>query len=164
MDQSIVIEKISFNGSVGVSQEERAIPQPLLVDLEVTGSTQDALATDELTKTIDYAAIVSRVVDVGSSQSCALLETLSARISQTLLAEFPIDHLHIWLRKTAAPLPHPVQSVGIRSTYTRSSLKPHGPSSDSSIPARFLVDQHHNLLHGNILDGASWGLVSRSRN
>jgi len=155
MNQDIVIERISFNGTVGVSQEERALPQPLLVDLEVTGSIHDAITTDELTKTIDYAVIVSRVVDVGSSQSCALLETLADRICQVLLAEFPIDCLHIWLRKTAAPLPYPAQSVGIRSTYNRRPLSHPGPYPASSVPARFLVDQHHNLPHGNILDVAS---------
>lgn len=155
MDQEIVIEGIRFNGTVGVTPEERANPQPLLVDLEVTGSTHDAITTDELTKTIDYAAMVSRVVDVGSSQHCALLETLADRMSQVLLAEFPIERLHIWLRKTAAPLPHPAQSVGIRSMYTRSAPTHHGRFSTAPVPARFLVDYHHHLPHGKILDVAS---------
>ncbi len=155
MNQGIVIEGISFKGRCGVTPEERAAPQPLLVDLEVEGSTKDAIATDELTKTIDYAAIATRVVDIGSSQVCSLIETMADRICRSLLAEFPIDRIHIWLRKTAAPLPCTVESVGIRLTYTRTSLSAHGDSHASPVPAPFLVEQHHHLPHGNILDVAS---------
>ena len=155
MDQTIVIEGLSFKGRCGVTPEERGTPQPLLVDLEVTGWTEDAIATDELTKTIDYAAIAARVVGIGTSQDCALIETMADRICRSLFAEFPIDRIYIWLRKTAAPLPCIVESVGIRLTYTRSSLWTQCGSHASPVPARFLVEQHYHLPQGKILDVAS---------
>lgn len=151
MDEGLIVEGISFQGHCGVSQEERSQPQPLLVDLEFACSTEDAIQTDALSKTIDYAQVSSRVVDIGRSETCALLETLGDRISRILLAEFPIEMLRIWVRKAKPPLDHVIGSVGVRLTYHRSQLSTVEDSSSGS-PSPFLVKFGQKIPQGRILD------------
>lgn len=151
MDEGLIVEGISFQGHCGVSQEERFQPQPLLVDLEFACSAEDAIQTDAISKTIDYAQVSSRVVDIGRSESCALLETLGDRISRTLLAEFPIETLRIWVRKSKPPLEHVIGSVGVRLTYHRSQLSKIEDSSSSS-PSPFLVKHAQHIPQGRVLD------------
>ena len=151
MDEGLVIEGISFQGHCGVSLNERSTPQPLLADLEFICPAQDAIQTDMLSKTIDYAQVSSRVVDIGSTKECALLETLADRISRVLLAEFPIETLRIWLRKAKPPLDHVIGSVGVRLTYhcsQTSCIK--GIPSDNLSP--FLLKFAQRIPRGQVLD------------
>jgi dihydroneopterin aldolase len=151
MDEGLIVEGISFQGHCGVSQEERSQAQPLLVDLEFSCSATDAIQTDALSKTIDYAKVSSRVVDIGRSDACALLETLGDRISRTLLAEFPIETLRIWVRKANPPLEHVIGSVGVRLTYHRSQLSRIEDASSSS-PSPFLLKHTQHIPQGRVLD------------
>jgi len=90
-------------GHCGVTLEERRQPQPLMVDLELECNPDEAIAKDDISKTVDYANITARIVQLGSSHHCALLETLADHLSRALLAEFAISTLHIWVRKTTPP-------------------------------------------------------------
>ncbi len=151
MDEGLIIEGISFQGHCGISQEERSHAQPLLVDLEFSCSATDAIQTDALSKTIDYAQVSSRVVDIGCSEACALLETLGDRISRTLLAEFPIETLRIWVRKATPPLENVTGSVGVRLTYHRSQLSRIEDTASGS-PSPFLVKYAQHIPQGRVLD------------
>ena len=151
MDEGLVIEGISFQGHCGVTVEERAIPQPLLVDLEFACSAMDAIRTDSLSKTIDYAQVAARVIDMGRTEKCALLETMADRMSRVLLAEFPMQTLRIWLRKAKPPLEHVMGTVGVRLTYTRSQGT-HAIESPPPPISPFLVTHCHNIPRGKVLD------------
>ena len=151
MDQGLIIEGISFQGHCGVTPEERSSPQPLLVDLEFSCSSEDAIQTDMLAKTIDYAQVSDRVVDIGRSEECALIETLADRISRVLLGEFPIDTLRIWVRKAKPPLTHVLGSVGVRLTYRRSQLS-QIVEMGASRPSSFLVKYASQIPPGRVLD------------
>lgn len=151
MDEGLVIEGISFLGRCGVTREERTTLQPLLVDLEFACSAADAIQTDTLSKTIDYAQVAERVVDVGRAQECALLETLADRISRTLLAEFPIQTLRIWLRKAQPPLHHVTGTVGVRLTYHRSQQEVNVSASRSPCSS-FFITHAKRIPRGKVLD------------
>lgn len=147
----IIIEGIRFHGRCGVTREERQRSQPLLADLAFTYSAADAIPSDNIAKTVDYAQVVQRVVDVGTAHETALLERLADQIAQVLLAEFSIDRLRIWLRKAAPPLSDVTGSVGVRLTYPRSRASVAGSSS----PSPFLIANVHVLPKGKVLDVAT---------
>ena len=151
MDEGLIIESISFQGRCGVALDERSTPQPLLADLEFICPAQGAIQTDMLSKTIDYAEVSSRVVAIGNTEECALLETLADRISRILLEEFPIKTLRIWLRKTKPPLDHVIGSVGVRLTYHRSQAACiERITSDNLSP--FLLKFAQHIPRGQVLD------------
>ena len=119
MSEAIIIEGIRFQARCGVTLDERQRPQPLLADLDITCSIEDAIHSDSLTKTVDYARVVQRVIAVGTTNENSLIERLADQIAQVLMLEFPIHRLAIWLRKAAPPLPDVSGSVGVRLTYPR---------------------------------------------
>ncbi len=153
MNEEIVIEGIRFHARCGVTLAERQRPQPLLADVTFACSVQDAIHSDDLAKTVDYAQITQRVVDVGTANHTMLIEKLANRIAQTLLTEFPIARLTIWLRKAAPPLPDVTGSVGVRLTYPRPRAR--AAASLLSEPSPFLIANAHRIPNGKILDVAA---------
>ena len=101
---------------------------------------------------MDYAHVVQRVIDVGTANANALIERLTDQIARTLLLEFPIQRLTIWLRKAAPPLPDVSGSVGVRLTYPRA----HAINSTSPFqPSPFLHATAHMIPKGKVLDVAA---------
>ncbi len=153
MREALVIEDIRFQARCGVTTDERQRPQPLSADLTVACPVHDAVQSDDLSTTVDYAQVVQRVIDVGMTGETALIETLADRIARVLLAEFPLERVTIWLRKTAPSLPDVAGSVGVRLTRLRPRAKATvRPSSD---PSPFLTANVHLIPKGNVLDVAA---------
>ena len=152
MAGKIVIERLEFQGRCGVTPEERRRPQPLAVDLELDCQTEPAVASDDIHHTVDYAQVADRVVEIGATQDCSLLETFAERLLTMLFTEFPIDRAKIWVRKLAPPLEHVTGSVGVQLERSRLAhqIQDIGPT-----PARFLTHQLHRLPKGKALDVAA---------
>ncbi len=119
MAGKIIIERLEFQGCCGVTPEERRRPQPLAVDLELDCQTEPAATSDNIQHTVDYAQVADRVIQIGTTQGCALLETFSDQLLTMLFAEFPIERAKIWLRKLAPPLEHVTGSVGVQLDRSR---------------------------------------------
>jgi dihydroneopterin aldolase len=148
----LVIERLEFQGHCGIIPEERQVPQPIAVDLELYYETDTAATTDDIDRAVDYAQVSERVVEVGLSQDCCLVETLAERIVNMVFAEFPVSRVQVWLRKLAPPLKQVLGSVGVRLDRTRMARTawPADPP-----PARFLIEQLHRLPKGKTLDVAA---------
>ncbi len=153
MNDELVIEGIRFQAHCGVTPDERQRPQLLLTDLTFSCPAHNAIQSDNLATTVDYAKVVQRVIDVGTARETALIEKLADRIVHALLAEFPIERVTIWLRKAAPPLPDVTGSVGVRLTYPR--LRASATESPSSEPSPFLTANVHLIPKGKVLDVAA---------
>ena len=151
MPSSIVITGIQLNAHCGVTDIERSQPQPILVDLTLRCPNEPAFLSDQITDTVDYAAITQSVRDIGESQTYALLETLAERICQTLFQEFPLTHLKIWVRKIRPPMKDFTGSVGIRLMRSRQDLI----QSKHGHPSPFLAALLPRLPKGKVLDVAT---------
>jgi dihydroneopterin aldolase len=152
MSGRIVIERLEFRSRCGVTSEERARPQPLAVDVELDCRLATAGLSDDLARTVDYAKVVQRIVDIGTAQESQLLETLAERLLAALFDEFPISRAKLWVRKLHPPISLVTRSVGIcieRTRLTQQVIRTDPP------PARFLVQQLHRLPKGTVLDVAS---------
>ena len=152
MSEAIIIEGIRFQAKCGVTLDERQRPQPLSADLEITCSVEDAIHSDSLTKTVDYAQVVQRVIAVGTTNENALIERLADQIARALMLEFPIPRLTIWLRKDAPPLPDVSGSVGVRLTYPRTRAADSPPFVQ---PSPFLHATADMIPKGKVLDVAA---------
>lgn len=153
MEDRVMIERLEFHGHCGVTQEERQTPQPIAVDLELTyppGALSRAAETDDIGRAVDYATVAERIVQLGTAETFALVETIADRISAMVFAEFPVSALHLWVRKLAPPLKDVRGSVGVRLERTRASAL-----SDPPPPARFLQEQMARLPKGTVLDLAA---------
>jgi dihydroneopterin aldolase len=151
MGSSIIVTDIKLNALCGVTEIERSQPQPLLVDLMVRCPNEAAFVSDQLSDTIDYAAITQCIRDIGEHQQYSLLEKLTEDLCQALFHRFPLTHLKIWVRKVCAPIKNFSGSVGIRLTRSRQDFlqATHGH------PAPFLRTQLSRLPKGHVLDVAT---------
>src|SRR5262249_38442527 len=142
MAHRIVIERLEFQGCCGVASEERRRPQPLAIDLELEFQGEPGPVSDNIHDVVDYAQITDRIVELGSTQECALLETLAEHMLTVLFTEFPVDRVKLWLRKLAPPLLQVTGSVGVQLDRTRMA---HPLQPPETTPARFLTQQLQHL-------------------
>jgi dihydroneopterin aldolase len=152
MASHIVIERLECEGHCGVERAERERLQKLAIDLDLEFPIGQAAETDNLTKTVDYAAVAERVVALVSRQHCRLLENLADRIVAMLFADFPVERVRIWLRKLHAPLSTIAGSVGVRIEKARPVRSRVAAEPE---PAPFLMQQVHRLSKGKALDLAA---------
>ncbi|WHZ14038.1 MAG: hypothetical protein OJF52_000873 [Nitrospira sp.] len=152
MPKRIVIERLEFYGRCGVTEEERRKAQLIAVDLELEAAVEPAALSDRLDETIDYALVAERLVALGTSLDCRLLETLADKLVGMLFAEFAVDQVRIWVRKLHAPLAMVAGSVGVRFERTHAAQQVQGME---PAPSSFLLQQVGRLPKGKVLDVAS---------
>ncbi len=116
---SVVIEAIEFYGYHGASDEEQCVGHRYAVDVELLWDTRRAAETDNLHDTINYSAVAKRVVQIGTTVQCRLLETLAGRMADALLAEFPAETVRLYLRKPRPPMNVIAESAGVRIERSR---------------------------------------------
>lgn len=96
---------------MGVSDEERAKPQRLLVSVDITFDFSVAAVSDRITKTIDYAEVADKLLNFGEKRSWKLLEKLAANIADYVLAEFKPQQVTAEVKKFSIPQAHHVSVI-----------------------------------------------------
>jgi dihydroneopterin aldolase len=97
-------------GRHGVLEHERRDGQEFVVDAVLHVDTRAAADTDDLTLTVDYAAVATRISDIVSGEPVALIETLAQRLALACLdAHRGVREVEITVHKPHAPL---IQSFG----------------------------------------------------
>ena len=94
-----------FQGRHGVLEHERAEAQRFVVDVEMSVDAAAAASDDDITRTVDYAAVFEAVRRVVEEESHRLIETLAEAIARALLVGFPLGEVEVRVRKPDAPLP-----------------------------------------------------------
>ena len=72
---------------IGVTPEERALPQKVLVDIEVTLDSRPPGLPDDLDRTIDYALLAAAARMVAGEGEYRLVETLAEKIAAEIVRE-----------------------------------------------------------------------------
>ena len=97
----------------GVLEHERANGQLFLIDVVVHLSLREAGASDELSETIDYGELASRVVGVVENDPVDLIETVAERVA-ALVLEYPLANLvEVTVHKPSAPIAVPFGDVSV---------------------------------------------------
>jgi FolB domain-containing protein len=151
MADRLVIERLEFEGFVGIEERERTAPQPLAVDVELFFDFSQASSTDNLKDTVDYAAVAGTIVATAKAEQFVLIETLGERLAELILAEYPVIEVSMWVRKLRPPIHHSVGSVGARIARPSST----GHHEDEQSAASWLVEHRALLKTGRALDLAA---------
>ena len=89
----------------GVLAHERRDGQTFLIDLALEVDTTEAAATDDLTRTVDYGALVTDVVTAVQSDPVDLIETVAERVAGVCLARQRVRSVDVTVHKPDAPIP-----------------------------------------------------------
>jgi len=115
----ILLRGLRGYGRHGVLPSERELGQPFVVDLALEVDTAAAGASDDLSKTADYAALAEAVLAVVEGESVALLERLAQRIADAVLADAHVRGVEVTVHKPSAPVPVPFEDIAVTIRRTR---------------------------------------------
>lgn len=111
----IELRGLRFVGICGALPEERDRAQPLEVDLDVEADLTAAGRSDVLADTINYGVLCDVVGRVVAGGEPYLLEHLAELLAAAVLAIDPrIAGVTVSVRKLRPPVPHALQSSGVR--------------------------------------------------
>jgi len=120
----ILARAISFEGRHGVTAaERRAAPRKFEVDVEVDVPDGRAAETDRLADTLDYYRICEVVVEIGTTGTCKLLETLATRMAAAVRQKAPAAVVTVEVRKLHPPCPGTPQYTAVRVTLPQEKQK-----------------------------------------
>ncbi|HWD93467.1 MAG TPA: dihydroneopterin aldolase [Verrucomicrobiae bacterium] len=88
---------------VGVTDEERAKPQRLLVSVEMDLDFSGASLSDRLEKTVNYFDLAQELLKYGQGRNWKLLEKLVANIADFILAKFRPETVTVEIKKFPIP-------------------------------------------------------------
>ena len=113
-DELYEISDQKVSAQIGVLEEERAKPQTLAITVRFRtfGRFQDL--NDELSKTVDYAAVASEMSRFVSESKYSLIETLVSQLADHLVSKFPLAYLEVELKKFMLPETNHVSVQAIR--------------------------------------------------
>ena len=103
--------------NVGVTDEERAKPQRLLLTVDMEFDFSSAAISDRVTKTIDYFAVAQNLLKFGEGRGWKLIEKLATDIADEILSEFHPQRVTIEVKKF--PIPQ-ARYVSVSLTKARS--------------------------------------------
>ena len=101
MPDKIIINNLKLSCRVGVPDEERKKPQTIEVDLQLARDLRPAGVSDDVGKTVDYAAVVSALGQHVQGKEYKLLERLADDLAANILHRFDVDVVQIQVRKRA---------------------------------------------------------------
>lgn len=102
-EDEICIEELEIHARVGVPAEERAVRQRLTISLRFAPMRDFRDLADDLSRTVDYAAVCDATRSFVSSGSFQLIETLADALAAHLLERFAITRLQVEIRKFILP-------------------------------------------------------------
>lgn len=110
----ILIQDLRVEARVGVSEEEHARPQVLLVTVEILADLGAAASSDDLAATIDYDKTVTDVADLVRHGESNLLEHIAGRIASHISTIDGVLGVNVELAKEVPPVTENVGEISVR--------------------------------------------------
>ncbi|HWD21161.1 MAG TPA: dihydroneopterin aldolase [Verrucomicrobiae bacterium] len=99
----VTIKELVVAWRVGVTDEERALPQKVALNIEMELDFAAAAQGDALEKTVDYFEVRRRLRQWGDAKSWRLIETIAVEVAQLILSEFKPATVAVEVQKFVLP-------------------------------------------------------------
>lgn len=117
---TITLTRVTAIGYHGVFDHEKRDGQPFATDVVLHLDVTEAAATDDLNKTANYGAVAECVVAMVTGEAFDLIETLSVRLAERILADFEVvNAVEVTVHKPKAPIQVPFGDVSVTVFRTR---------------------------------------------
>lgn len=103
----------------GVSDAEQEIGQRLEFDISFDVPDCDAVLTDRVEDTIDYAEVSDLVALAATERSYRTLERLAQVVGERLMERYGCESVRVRAAKPEPPLPLAIQEVAVEVTHER---------------------------------------------
>lgn len=99
----ITIVDLEVHYCVGVTDEERATPQRLLLTVDMSLDFSSAAVSDRIERTINYQTVAEDLLKFGEGRSWKLLEKLVANVADRILTEYQPQSVLVEAKKFSVP-------------------------------------------------------------
>jgi FolB domain-containing protein len=99
----ITIVDLEVSYSIGVTEEERASPQRLLMTVDLNFDFSSASVSDRIEKTINYHEVAQDMLRYGDGRSWKLLERLVANVADHVMARYKPQAVTVEVKKFTLP-------------------------------------------------------------
>ncbi|MEY8565833.1 dihydroneopterin aldolase [Corynebacterium sp.] len=119
MADRIELTGLEAYGYHGVYDFEKEQGQKFIVDLVVWTDFTDAVADDDISRTISYVDLADIAVGIVSGPSMDLIETVSASIADAVNDVEGVLAVEVTVHKPDAPIHHPFSDVRVVARRSR---------------------------------------------
>jgi 7,8-dihydroneopterin aldolase/epimerase/oxygenase len=103
----------------GVGDAEQEVGQRLVIDVSFDVPDCDAVLTDRIEDTIDYAEVADIVALAATQRSLRTLERLGGVIAERLMERFGCETVRVRCAKPEPPIPLAIEEVAVEVVRTR---------------------------------------------
>ena len=107
----ILIDSLRVKTWIGVPDAERMESQEIEIDIRIRPTRNFAEMQDDISLTVDYAAVCQRVSELARERPRRLIESLAQEIGDMILNEFGATSAEVEIRKFILP---ETRHVGVR--------------------------------------------------
>lgn len=136
MSATIILRNLRVPSVIGVYEREKAAPQTLKLDLELSLRSATASISDNLRDTVDYDALIKMIREFALKHTHELLERFTYALAQHLLASFSLKHVQITAWKEIAA--HAPADIAVRVNIAA------GETWATSTPRAFEDDRYND--------------------
>lgn len=115
----IEIRGLSIYTHHGVSEAEQEVGQRLEFDISFDVPDCDAMLTDRLDDTVDYAQVCDIVALAATERSYKTLERLAQVVGTRLMERYGCESVRVRAAKPEPPLPLAIQEIAVEVTQER---------------------------------------------
>lgn len=116
----ITLSGLRARGYHGVLEHERTGGQLFVVDVELDVDIAQAVASDDVEHTVNYAQVAELVEDYVTGEPVQLIETLADRMVEAILQRFDrVSSVTLTVHKPQAPIPADFANVAVTLTRHR---------------------------------------------
>ena len=110
---TVEVSGLSLYTRHGVTEAEREVGQRLVVDVTLELADCDAIVTDRVEDTVDYAEVCEQVALAAQERSFRTLERLCAAIAERLTDRYATESVRVKAAKPEPPIALPVEEVSV---------------------------------------------------
>ena len=115
----LIIKEAQFMCNIGVSKEERAKKQDIVVDAELFFNFKKASSTDSIKNTIDYSEIHFLMKNIAEKKEYRLIEALAENIANGILKNSQAEKVLVRVKKPMALAKKNVKYAAAEITRTK---------------------------------------------
>ena len=116
------MKNIAFYGYHGTNAHEAELGQRFFMDVEMSLDLGEAIAADDLDRTVNYKAVFEDVRKIAENERFRLLESLAESIACTILERYRVERVVIRIRKPSVPLEGILDHVEVEVDRSREDI------------------------------------------
>jgi len=113
MADRITLTGLELFGHHGVFAHEKRDGQRFVVDLTIWAELTQAVATDDLARTVDYGELARVAERVVTGPPRDLIEAVAGEIADEIMRDHPVHAVEVTIHKPSAPIPLTFADVSV---------------------------------------------------